>query len=105
MQNPESAELPKFKSPLIARLTADMMRQHSRLYLQHAAVLERLAQDPNSPQNWMLTEESPEHIAARLQQEETTTLAVKSYEGMLQVQKRVDHMERLMTRNGMSKHA
>jgi hypothetical protein len=64
-----------------------------------------LLKTPAPLNNWMLEEESPERIAARLQQEETTTLAVKSYEGMLQVQKRVDHMERLMTRNGMSKHA
>lgn len=104
-QQSEVAELPRFKSPLLLRLTADMFRQHSDLYLKQAAVLERIASSPNNPESWMIQEDTPEVISQQIQQQATTTLACKSYQGMLQVQKRVDHMERLMTRNGMSRKA
>jgi len=90
---------------MVLRLMADMFRQHSDMYLQHAAILERIVSQPNNPQSWMLQEETPESIAREIRQEETSTLAVKSYQSMLQVQKRVDNMERLMTRNGFSKKA
>lgn len=98
----ESTELPTFKSPLLLRLTADMFRQHAALYEQHAAILERISSKPNELESWQLQEETPESISSRLQQEDTTTLALKGYNSMLQVQKRVDHMERLMHRNGMT---
>lgn len=98
----ESSELPTQKSPLVLRLTADMFRQHAELYQKHAAILERISSNPNALESWQLSEETPENIAARIQQEETTTLALKGYNSMLQVQKRVDHMEQLMKRNGMT---
>lgn len=97
----QSTELPLFKSPLVLRLTADLFRQHADLYQQHAAILERVSANPNSIQAWQLEEPCPERIAARVQEEETTTLALKGYQGMLQVQKRVNHMERLVKRNGV----
>ena len=89
----------------MARLAADMFRQHSDLYLKHAAMLERIASNPNNVDAWKLEEETPECIERELQQQETTTLALKGYQACLQVQKRVDAMERLMIRNGISKKA
>lgn len=97
----ESTELPVFKSPLLLRLTADMFRQHADLYQQHAAILERVSSNPNSIQAWQLEEPCPERVAAQVKEEETTTLALKGYESMLQVQKRVNHVERLVKRSGV----
>lgn len=97
----ESTELPVFKSPLLLRLTADMFRQHADLYQQHAAILERVSANPNSIQAWQLEEPCPERVAAQVKEEETTTLALKGYESMLQVQKRVNHVERLVKRSGV----
>lgn len=104
-ENQESAELPRFKCPLVLKLVADMFRQQSDLYLHHAAILERISSSPASPQNWMLQEETMEQVERNIRQDKTTTCAIKSYESMLQVQKRVDGMERLMIRNGMSRKA
>jgi hypothetical protein len=101
----EMAELPRFKCPLVLKLAADMFRQQSDLYLHHAAILERISKDPANPESWMLQEETPEVLERRIRQDETTTLAIKSYESMLQVQKRVDGMERLMSRNGVNTKA
>jgi hypothetical protein len=88
-------------APLLLRLAADMFRQHSDLFLQQAATLERISACPADPESWNLTEPSPESIQASLQREQITSLAIKSYESMCQVQKRVDYMEQLMMRNGV----
>jgi hypothetical protein len=78
-----------------------MFRQHADLYQQHAAILERVSSNPNSIQAWQLEEPCPERVAAQVKEEETTTLALKGYESMLQVQKRVNHVERLVKRSGV----
>jgi hypothetical protein len=78
-----------------------MFRQHADLYQQHAAILERISASPNSIQAWQLEEPCPERVAAQVNEEETTTLALKGYESMLQVQRRVNHVERLVKRSGV----
>jgi hypothetical protein len=104
-QQRESAVLPAQKQGLLLRLTADMFRQHSELYLKHAAVLERVASNPSDPLAWQLEEPSPESIQDKLLQENVAALAVKGYQSMLQVQKRVNFMEGLMMKNGIGKRA
>ena len=91
----------KDRSGLLLRVTAHMFRQQSDLLEQQAAVLERMATDPHSPSSWVVDEPSPESRQRQLLQENTAALAVKSYESMLQVQKRVDYLERLLARNGI----
>ena len=88
-------------SPLLLRLAADMFRQHADLFLQQAATLERISASPADPDAWNLTEASPESIQASIHQDLVTTVAMKSFESMCQVQKRVDYLERLMMRNGI----
>ena len=78
-----------------------MFRQHSDLFEQQAAVLERIATNPLSPTSWQVEEASPESLQRKLVHENVTALAIKSYESMLQVQKRVDYLERLLGRNGI----
>lgn len=85
------------------RVAAKMFRQHSDLFEQQAAVLERIASDPQSPSSWAIDEPSPESRQRQIIQENTTALAVKSYESMLQIQKRVDYLERLLARNGIKR--
>jgi hypothetical protein len=89
------------RSPVLLRLTAEMFRQHSDLFLQHAAVLERVATHPNDPSSWKIEEEPPESVQKTLLRENVTALAIKSYESMLLVQKRVDYLETVMRRNGL----
>ena len=89
-------------APILLRMAADMFRQHSNLFLQQAATLERISSSPTNPESWKLTEPSPESIQTSIQQEQLKILAVKSYESMCQVQKRVDYMERLIMRNGVA---
>jgi hypothetical protein len=101
----QSAALPVQKQAQLLRLTADMFRQHSELYLKHAGVLERVASNPSDPLAWQLEEPSPEQIQDKLLQEHAADLAVKGYHSMLQVQKRVDYMEGLMIKNGIGKRA
>jgi hypothetical protein len=91
----------KDRSRLLLRMTAHMFRQHSDLLEQHAAVLERMATNPCSPSSWAVDEPSPESLQRQQVQENTAALAVKSYESMLQVQKRIDYLERLLARNGI----
>jgi hypothetical protein len=89
------------RSRLLLRVTAHMFRQHSDLLEQQAAVLERMATNPFSPSSWAVDEPSPESRQREQVQENASALAVKSYESMLQVQKRVDYLERLLARNGI----
>lgn len=93
----------KHRTTLILGVAAKMFRQHSDLFEQQAAVLERIASDPQSPSSWAIDEPSPESRQRQIIQENTTALAVKSYESMLQIQKRVDYLERLLTRNGIKR--
>lgn len=88
-------------APILLRMTADMFRQHSDLFLQQAATLERISSSPANPDCWNFTESSPEAIQTSIHQEQLKILAVKSYESMCQVQKRVDYIERLVMRNGI----
>jgi hypothetical protein len=104
-QQRKSAARPVQKPAQLLRLTADMFRQHSELYLKHAAVLERVGSNPSEPLAWQLEEPSPEKIQDKLLQEHAAELAVKGYQSMLQVQKRVDYMEGLMIKNGIGKRA
>ena len=101
-RSPDAA-LPHERGGPLMRLTADMFRQHSDLYLKQAAILERIATNPTDPVSWQLEEPSPESIQDCLLRENTAALAVKSYQSMLQVQQRVDYLERLMIRNGIGK--
>lgn len=78
-----------------------MFRQHSDLFLQQAAVLERVATCPTDPDSWRIDEEAPESVEQKLLKENVSLLAKKSFEGMLQVQKRVDWLERAVTRKGI----
>ena len=93
----------KQRTTLILSVAAKMFRQHSDLFEQQAAVLERIASDPQSPSSWAVEEPSPESRQRQIIQENTTALAVKSYESMLQIQKRVDYLERLLARNGIKR--
>ena len=93
----------KHRTTLILRVVAKMFRQHSDLFEQQAAVLERIASDPQSPSSWAVDEPSPESRQRQIVQENTTALAIKSYESMLQIQKRVDYLERLLARNGIKR--
>jgi histone H3/H4 len=95
--------LEKDRSGLLLRVTAHMFRQQSDLLEQQAAVLERMATNPCSPSSWVVDEPSPESRQRQQVQESATALAVKSYESMLQVQKRVDYLERLLARNGIKR--
>lgn len=92
---------PKGRSPPLLRLTAEMFRQHASMFLQQAAVLERVAMEPTDPTSWKIREEAPENVQKRLLQENVGLLAMKSYESMLQVQKRVDCLERMLKEQGV----
>ena len=91
------------KTTLVLSVVAKMFRQHADLFEQQAAVLERIATDPTVPSSWATDEPSPESLQRQLIRENTTAVAIKSYESMLQVQKRIDYLERLMTRNGIQR--
>lgn len=93
----------KHRTTLILAVASKMFRQHSDLFEQQAAVLERIASDPQSPSSWAIDEPSPESRQRQVVQESTAALAIKSYEGMLQIQKRVDYLERLLARNGIKR--
>lgn len=99
----EADKLPRNKSSMVLRMTAQMFHQHSEIFLRQAAVLERMASNPSDPSSWNLEEPSPESVQDRLHNENAVSLAIKSYESMLEVQKRVDYMERLMLYNGVEK--
>jgi hypothetical protein len=90
----------------ILRATADMFRQRADLYEQQAAMLERMATLSHYPSaTWSAEieqEPSPESLKRQWTLENAPiVLAVKSYEAMLQLQKRVDNVERLMKQNGI----
>jgi hypothetical protein len=97
----------------ILRATAEMFRQHANLYEQQAAILERIATRIHAPSfgrknDRDIIEEveekvpSPESLQRKcLLETGPITLAIKSYEAVLQLQKRVDKLERLMKQNGI----
>lgn len=88
-------------SKLLLRLVADMFRQQADLYSQQAVILERVATAPHLASSWKIGDETPEMLQKRLLQGRTSAVAMKSYEGMLQVQKRVDYMASLIKQNGI----
>lgn len=88
-------------SKLLLRLVADMFRQHADLFSQQAQVLEKVATKPELPSSWQLEDETPEKVQQVLLQQRTSAVAMKSYEGVLQVQKRVNYLDSLFRRSGI----
>ena len=91
------------KSHKILQVTARMFQQHADLLEHQAAILRRMSSRPDSPTAWEIEESSPEsYQKQQLVKEKTEALVIKSYEGMLQIQKRVDYLQNQMTRNGIT---
>mmetsp|Transcript_23336 Transcript_23336/g.35351 ORF Transcript_23336/g.35351 Transcript_23336/m.35351 type:complete len:413 (-) Transcript_23336:78-1316(-) len=88
---------------LLLRLVADMFRQQADLYSEQALILEQVATAPHRPSSWKTQVETPERLQQQILQERTSAVAMKSYEGMLQVQKRVDYLDGLLRRSGIKK--
>jgi hypothetical protein len=86
----------------ILQLTALMFQQHADLLENQASILNRMASRPDSPTSWAIEEPSPECSQNQLVKEKTEALVIKSYEGMLQIQNRVDYLQNQMRLNGIT---
>jgi len=89
----------------ILQLFSSMFRQHANLYLQEAAVLEKMALYPEEPHLWFESSSfndsssSPillETIDNRILKDNVYQLAKKSYEGMQELKQEMDALQVLV---------
>merc|ERR1712048_1137700 len=81
--------------PKILLIIARMFRQHAILFLKQASLLERMSSHPKEPLKWDIdsTTITRESFDDKVRREYVYEIAKRSYDGMIQIRKRLDLLQ------------